>query len=45
MKSRLASRLQTPISEIGPYKFRPGNISRTLMDAYSNAVRMPAKAA
>ena len=35
----------TPISEIGPYKFRPGNISRTLMDAYSNAVRVPAKAA
>ncbi len=35
----------TPISEIGPYKFRPGNISRTLMDAYSNAVRIPAKAA
>jgi branched-chain amino acid aminotransferase len=35
----------TPISEIGPYKFRPGNISRTLMDAYSNAVRLPAKAA
>jgi branched-chain amino acid aminotransferase len=35
----------TPISEIGPYKFRPGSISRTLMDAYSNAVRIPAKAA
>jgi branched-chain amino acid aminotransferase len=35
----------TPISEIGPYKFRPGNISRTLMDAYSNAVRVPSKAA
>ena len=35
----------TPISEIGPYKFRPGNISRTLMDAYSSAVRVPAKAA
>jgi branched-chain amino acid aminotransferase len=35
----------TPISEIGPYKFRPGNISRTLMDAYSNAVRIPARAA
>jgi len=35
----------TPISEIGPYNFRPGNISRTLMDAYSNAVRVPAKAA
>ena len=35
----------TPISEIGPYNFKPGNISRTLMDAYSNAVRLPAKAA
>ena len=35
----------TPISEIGPYKFKPGNISRSLMDAYSNAVRVPAKAA
>ena len=35
----------TPISEIGPYKFKPGNISRTLMDAYSNAVRVKAKAA
>jgi branched-chain amino acid aminotransferase len=35
----------TPVAEIGPYKFRPGNISRTLMDAYSNAVRVPAKAA
>ena len=23
----------TPISEIGPYKFKPGNISRALMDA------------
>jgi branched-chain amino acid aminotransferase len=35
----------TPISEIGPYRFKPGNISRTLMDAYSNAVRVKAKAA
>ncbi len=35
----------TPISEIGPYTFKPGNISRALMDAYSNAVRLPAKAA
>ncbi|MGB8315803.1 MAG: branched-chain amino acid aminotransferase [Aestuariivirga sp.] len=35
----------TPISEVGSYKFKPGNISRTLMDAYSNAVRIPAKAA
>jgi branched-chain amino acid aminotransferase len=29
----------TPVSEIGPYKFKPGNMSRSLMDAYSNAVR------
>ncbi len=35
----------TPVAEIGPYKFKPGNISRTLMDAYSNAVRPAAKAA
>ena len=35
----------TPVAEIGPYKFNPGNISRALMDSYSNAVRLPAKAA
>ncbi len=29
----------TPVAEVGPYKFKPGNISRTLMDAYSNAVK------
>ncbi len=29
----------TPVSEIGPYKFLPGNMSRTLMDAYTNLVR------
>ena len=29
----------TPVSEIGPYSFKPGNISRTMMDAYSNLVR------
>ncbi len=29
----------TPVSEVGPYKFKPGNMSRSLMDAYSNAVR------
>jgi branched-chain amino acid aminotransferase len=29
----------TPVAEIGPYKFKPGNMSRTLMDAYTNAVR------
>jgi branched-chain amino acid aminotransferase len=30
----------TPVAEIGPYKFKPGNMSRTLMDAYTNAVRV-----
>ena len=29
----------TPVSEIGPYMFKPGNMSRAMMDAYSNAVR------
>jgi branched-chain amino acid aminotransferase len=29
----------TPVAEIGPYKFKPGNMSRTLMDTYANAVR------
>ncbi|MEO9167340.1 MAG: branched-chain amino acid aminotransferase, partial [Aestuariivirga sp.] len=29
----------TPVSEIGPYKFTPGNMSRSLMDAYSAHVR------
>jgi branched-chain amino acid aminotransferase len=29
----------TPVAEIGPYTFKPGNMSRTLMDAYSNAAR------
>ena len=29
----------TPVAEVGPHKFKPGNISRTLMDAYSNAVK------
>lgn len=29
----------TPISEIGPYRYTPGTISRTLMDDYSNEVR------
>ena len=35
----------TPVAEIGPYSFKPGNISRTMMDAYTNAVRPKAKAA
>jgi branched-chain amino acid aminotransferase len=29
----------TPVKEIGPYSFTPGNMSRTLMDSYSNLVR------
>ena len=29
----------TPVSEIGPHRFTPGAISRTLLDAYSAAVR------
>jgi branched-chain amino acid aminotransferase len=29
----------TPVSEIGPYTFKPGNMSRTMMDAYTNLVR------
>jgi branched-chain amino acid aminotransferase len=32
----------TPVAEIGPYSFRPGNISRTMMDAYTNEVRAAA---
>ena len=28
----------TPVAEIGPYSFKPGNISRTMMDAYTNAI-------
>ena len=35
----------TPVAEVGPYRFTPGNISRTLMDAYTNAVRPKSKAA
>ena len=35
----------TPVAEIGPHSFKPGNISRTMMDAYTNAVRPTAKAA
>ena len=30
----------TPVAEIGPYTFKPGNMSRTMMDAYSNLVRV-----
>jgi branched-chain amino acid aminotransferase len=29
----------TPVSEIGPYMFKPGNMSRAMMEAYSTVVR------
>ena len=29
----------TPVSEIGPHRFTPGNISRTLLEDYAAAVR------
>jgi branched-chain amino acid aminotransferase len=29
----------TPVSEVGPYRFTPGNISRTLIEDYSTEVR------
>jgi branched-chain amino acid aminotransferase len=29
----------TPVSEIGPHKFTPGNISRTLIGDYSAEVQ------
>jgi branched-chain amino acid aminotransferase len=35
----------TPVAEIGPHKFQPGNVSRTLIDEYTNEVRPKAKAA
>ena len=31
----------TPVSEVGPYKFTPGALSRTLMEDYSALVRKP----
>ncbi|MBU6297222.1 MAG: branched-chain amino acid aminotransferase [Alphaproteobacteria bacterium] len=31
----------TPVSEIGPYRFKPGEISKTLMHAYADEVRRP----
>jgi branched-chain amino acid aminotransferase len=33
----------TPVSEIGPYKFVPGTISKTLMEDYSAAVQPAAR--
>ena len=35
----------TPVSEIGPYRFRPGNMSATLMEDYSAEVQPKAEAA
>jgi branched-chain amino acid aminotransferase len=35
----------TPVAEIGPYAFQPGNISRTLVEDYAAAVRPKAMAA
>ena len=29
----------TPVSEIGPHRFTPGNISRTMLEDYAAAVR------
>ena len=34
----------TPVSEIGPYRFTPGEITRTLMDDYTAAVQPKAHA-
>jgi branched-chain amino acid aminotransferase len=31
----------TPVSEIGPYRFKPGRISETLMNDYAEEVRRP----
>ncbi|MEA2858449.1 MAG: branched-chain amino acid aminotransferase [Methylobacteriaceae bacterium] len=35
----------TPVSEIGPHRFKPGNISRTLIEDYTAEVKPRAKAA
>jgi branched-chain amino acid aminotransferase len=35
----------TPVSEIGPHRFKPGNISRTLIEDYTAKVNPQAKAA
>ena len=35
----------TPVAEIGPYRFQPGEITRTLMDDYLAAVHPRARAA
>jgi branched-chain amino acid aminotransferase len=33
----------TPVSEIGPYRFKPGALTETLMNAYADEVRGVAK--
>ena len=35
----------TPVSEIGPYRFQPGNMTRTLLEDYSAEVQPKARAA
>ncbi len=35
---RLAAEV-TPVSEIGPYRFKPGALSEALMNAYADEVR------
>ena len=35
----------TLVAEVGSHKFMPGNINRSMMDAYSSAVRSKSKAA
>ncbi len=35
----------TPVSEIGPYRFKPGKLSETLMNDYAEEVRRPVPAA
>jgi len=35
----------TPVSEIGPYRFKPATISETLMNDYADEVRRPAPVA
>jgi branched-chain amino acid aminotransferase len=35
----------TPVSEIGPYNFQPGNMSKVLMEDYAAEVQPKARAA
>jgi branched-chain amino acid aminotransferase len=35
----------TPVSEIGPYRFQPGNMTKVLMEDYASEVRPKAQAA